>query len=71
MHSQVVTQYRAVPTAEALIADLGHPHWPGWRVLILLAVAAQLAALLAGRDMIRPPRLPRAPIVRVVRAARD
>lgn len=65
------------PDPALLIADCGHPNWPGWWLIMFLALAAQGAALLQlDTDQLRPrpggvSRVVRPPLSRSARARRD
>ena len=74
IHPFPYTQTRFLPEppvdAQTLIADFGHPHWPGWRAVIALLVALQVWALfqLNTPPLIRPVRLTGG-VARLVRGA--
>lgn len=40
----------------SLIADCGHPHWPGWQIIMALVLAATIAATFAttSSPLLRP-----------------
>ena len=56
------------PSADTILADCGHPNWPGWRALLIALTVATLAAAFTHTDMLRPRARPgRPPVVRIWR----
>jgi len=55
----IQTRFLPDPPADpqTLIADFGHPHWPGWKWLMWLLLVLQVAAFLNTQPMARTPRL--------------
>lgn len=52
---------KLTPFDVTLISDVGHPHFPGWKLIALLLISATIAASLSSN---LDPRIYRAPRIR-------